>query len=409
MDEMDEDGTVRAGQLGYHAQSSMPNLIGSLRLYFALRGWDVPREWTAAWIAANAASRCGVHDDAVCRTSPAFLRHVREADEMLAAGDGDWWLMGDLSRTPRYDLLVMSTIVESNSVHGRREASVSELTCGDVAYRRCEELGGHVADVRWNRDGKCDSAMFGIGLADDARAVAKLMHMERALGAFQHETFADVLVCPAKRVAALALPVFRAWDARGVPSHEAYGGARGAAATAVMLGMDGRHVTGHCHRCAVMAQDFSDDAVRYGTRAEVCPDRTRLKTGWVEDGGRNQAPVRSYGRAFAAKALISIAAFDDDTAEHRAKHRRLVEKLQDDEVPRRPDFDRAAALRGVEGVMLEARRRYGACSLLSRAGGPPPAVLPRVLTEDVMRMQLARAFACAQARAAIAGRCDLEP
>jgi hypothetical protein len=129
--------------------------------------------------------------------------------------------------------------------------------------------------------------------------------------------------------------------------------------------------------------------VRYGTRAEVCPDRTRLKTGWVEDGGRNQAPVRSYGRAFAAKALISIAAFDDDTAEHRAKRRRLVEKLQDDEVPRRPDFDRAAAQRGVEGVMLEARRRYGAScrALLSRAGGPPPAVLPRVLTEDVMRMQ----------------------
>ncbi len=189
MDEVDEDGTVRAGQLGYHAQGPMPNLIASLRLYCALRGWDVPREWTAAWIAANAASRCGVHDDAVCRTSPAFLRHVREADEMLAAGEGEWWLTGDLSRTPRYDLLVMSTLVESNSVHGRREASVSELTCGDVAYRLCEELGGHVADVRWNRDGKCDSVMFGIGLAYDARAVAKLMHMERALGAFQHETF----------------------------------------------------------------------------------------------------------------------------------------------------------------------------------------------------------------------------
>ena len=43
-------------------------------------------------------------------------------------------------------------------------------------------------------------------------------------------------MCKAKRVAALELSFFRAWDAYGVPSHEAYGAVRGARATAVMLG-----------------------------------------------------------------------------------------------------------------------------------------------------------------------------
>ena len=406
-DEVDEDGTVVEGALGYHAQTTMPNLIAALPAYFALRGWEVPREWTAAWVGAAAAARCTVHDDAVCRSSPAFLRHIREAEEVLAAGDGEWWLTGDLSRTPRYDLLVMSALVESNSVHGRREASVSELATGDVAYRQCAELGGYVADLRWNRDGKCDSAMFGIGLLEDLRATAKLMHVELALGVFQHATMAEVLVCPAKRVAALALPLLRAWDEHGVPSHEAYGARRGAFATAVVLGMDGRHVTGHAGRSAVMAQDFSADAERYGTRAEVCPERSRLKTGWVEDGGRNQAPVRAYGRAFAAKALIAIAKFDEDTAEHRAKRRRILEQLQDDEVPRRPDFDRASARRGAEGVALEARRRYSgrvASALLSRAGGPAPAALPPCAhrRRDAPADALARARA--QAPAAISSR-----
>ena len=112
-DEVDEDGTVVEGALGYHAQSTMPNLIAALSAYFALRCWEVPREWKAAWVGAAAASRCSVHDDAVSRSSPAFLRHIREAEEVLAARDREWWLTGDLLRTPRYDLLVMSALVES--------------------------------------------------------------------------------------------------------------------------------------------------------------------------------------------------------------------------------------------------------------------------------------------------------
>jgi hypothetical protein len=154
-DEEEEGGAPHEGGTGFHLRSTMPGFLRLFSLYCALRGWDVPANAQAAWLSTTVAIRKAVRDDPVWRTPPAFRRHVREAAEVVGAGAPGWWRHLRLEDTPRMDLLQMDVLVDSNSIHGRRQTTVAELTVGDASYEWVEEHGHFVVRYLFNRDGKC--------------------------------------------------------------------------------------------------------------------------------------------------------------------------------------------------------------------------------------------------------------
>jgi CheY-like chemotaxis protein len=386
----DEDGQPVEGGEGYNIQTSVPALITALMSYCSLRGWGVDSETRAAWRGAVTAIRKVDHDDVVTRSPPAFERHVKEAAELLDVGPEGWHARGDLAETPRLDLLQLEVLVTSNAIHGRRQTSVSELTSGDVAYNKLDSLDRPFIDISWQRDGKCNSQMDAVGAISDENLVLKCIQMERAMGNFEHsDSLEDVLVCGAKRPAALSSPLFRALLPDGTPTHEPYGARRGGQGASVVMGMAGRNVTGHGHRSGVMVGQYCRDVIRYGTKAEACTSLARILCGWVDANGRNQAPVKAYARKMHAQLAIIASQWPDDTPAHVEKRRRLVLDLQDAETPRRGGFVLGAAQRGAAGVAAELKRRYNvrARLLLCDDDALPARVVPLLMSDDVLRLQ----------------------
>jgi hypothetical protein len=79
----------------------------------------------------------------------------------------------------------------------------------------------------------------------------------------------------------------------------------------------------------------------------------------------------------------------DNTPEHRAARRRIVDELMDEETRRRHGFDRETAPRGAAGIAAAALRRYNRRSsgLLSADGALPAWAVPCVMTDGVLRLQ----------------------
>jgi len=378
--------------VGYHPQTSMPKLLYCLRRFFELRGWEVPLEWLGAWRAVVTAQRRGGCDAVVFRTRPAMRRHVREAALMLEVGPDGWWQTGRLEDTPRLDLLQVLVHTSSNVYWGRRHMSVAELVVGDVSYDTWTDTGAAFARVLWARDGNNDGACFAHGGLFVEEAVLKLLHLERAFGNFEHDTLEDVLQCPAKRVVALSLPLFRVLAADGLPLHAAMDSHHLGLSLKILMAMDGRDVTGHAARSGVACDDYVEDVVQIGRNAQPITDRTRRKTGWQSDPGRNNAPVRAYARELQSHGDGVIELFGDDSPDHRAKRRVMLEQLQDSMVPRRGDFDTATALRGAEGFQAASKLLHGAnragVGVLCRRWAIPCVEVSRAMTADVLRAQV---------------------
>ena len=241
--------------------------------------------------------------------------------------------------------------------------------------------------VLWTRDGKNDGACFAHGMLCSEENTLMLLHMERACGNFEHDTLEDVLCCPAKRVEALPLPLFRRLDADGLPTHAAVD----AHHLGIALKMHGRDVTGHAARSGVACDDYVEDVVEKGKDAMPITERTRRKTGWTSEPGRNSAPVKAYARELQSHGDGVIESYPNDTPEHRTMRRQMMTQRQDSMVPRRHDFDAATAPRGAEGfraacVLLRGRDRATIGLLSTRPVSC--ADVPRAMSADVLGAQV---------------------